>query len=338
MCYVGSMRRATREAVFKPRRRKTTAGKPETLDRWIERTLKQDPPRSKSLIVTLFGDSLTPRTDSIWLGDLIAILRPFQVDERLARTSAFRLSEEGWLEAKREGRRSRYSLTPSGLHRVQHAYRRIYDPPVEHWDGRWTLVLLNKIRSPLARRIELRRELGWEGFGLLAPGIFLHPCADRAALHEVLERLTLAPNVAVLEARDLDAVSSCPMTKLAAECWNLELVAGQYRKFLKRFQPAFDALLSTGVSQIYPLHPQTAFTLQTLLIHAFRRIVLHDPRLPAALLPKDWPGHTAYKLCREIYLLTCRPTQTYLAGHLHDTANLSISPDKAYRRRFGGLD
>jgi phenylacetic acid degradation operon negative regulatory protein len=29
--------------------------------------------------------------------------------------------------------------------------------------------------------------------------------------------------------------------------------------------------------------------------------VLRDPLLPTALLPEDWPGHAARKLCAEIY-------------------------------------
>lgn len=297
---------------------------------WIKRTLKQEPPRSKSLIVTIFGDSIAPYASGVWLSELIAVLHPFQVNERLVRTSAFRLAEEGWLESQREGRRSRYSLTPSGLHRVGHAYRRIYDPPPRDWDGNWTMVILNKGSNSVHGRVELRRELGWEGFGLLASGIFLHPSVDLAALREVLDRLKLTQNVVVLQAHDLETVSSCPVATLAAQCWNLDLVADRYARFLDRFAPTFPLLRGH-------MDPQTAFVVQTLLIHAFRRVVLHDPRLPAALLPKDWPGHAAYELCREIYLLTYRQAQTYLACHLEEATGRGVKPNVEFRRRFGGL-
>ena len=247
------------------------------------------------------------------------------------RTSGFRLAEEGWLTPQRKGRRSRYSLSPSGLHRVEHAYRRIYDAPPMHWNGKWTLVILNKSEASAADRVELRRELGWEGFGLLAPGIFLHPAADIAAVREVLDRLKLARSVAVLQAHELESACSRPVNPLAAECWNLELVADHYRKFLRRFQPALERL--DGV-----LDSRTAFVVQTLLVHSFRRVVLHDPRLPAALLPAAWPGHSAYTLCREIYLLTCGQAQTYLAGQLEDSRHKSFKPNELFYRRFGGLD
>jgi len=40
------------------------------------------------------------------------LVRPFGISDRLVRTSVFRLAEEGWLDAQRDGRRSRYTLNP----------------------------------------------------------------------------------------------------------------------------------------------------------------------------------------------------------------------------------
>lgn len=82
------------------------------IEAWIRRTLDEDPPRSKSLIATIFGDAIAPHGPSIWLGDMIELLAPFGVNERLVRTSAFRLTEEGWLQTLREGRRSRFGKLP----------------------------------------------------------------------------------------------------------------------------------------------------------------------------------------------------------------------------------
>lgn len=267
---------------------------------WTERFLAEEPPRSRSLIITIFGDLIAPLVPGVWLSELIALLAPFHVNERLVRTSCFRLTEEGWLESLREGRRSRYSLTDSGLQRVQHAYHRIYDHPPAQWDGHWTMAILHAAGSAVFDRAELKRELGWEGFGPLAPGIFFHPCADLKALREVLDRLRLSESVTVLRAQELAAFSSTPVSKLTRECWSLDSVAGQYRSFLARFQPALPMLRRNT-------NPQVAYVVQTLLIHSFRRVVLHDPRLPAPLLPASWPGHLAYDLCRDIYGLHLEP-------------------------------
>lgn len=295
---------------------------------WVQQFLRAEPPRSKSLIVTLLGDSIAPRTGRLWLGELIGLLRSFHMNERLVRTSIFRLAEEGWLEAQRHGRKSRYVLTASGLERIENAHRRIYDPPPQRWDGLWTVVILSRAGIDADRRAELRRELEWEGFGTLAPGIGVHPCADRAALIAVLDRLHLRESAIVLEACDLKVVAAMPANALIAECWNLEELAAVYQSFLTRFLPVVPMIQNE-------IEPQAAFVLQSLLIHAFRRIVLHDPRLPAELLPENWPGHAAYDLCRNIYLRIHLQTQRYFAEHL-DEASRQIT-SRAYYERFGGL-
>ena len=304
------------------------------LEGWTRRLLRSDPPRSKSLIVTIFGDSLLPYVSEVWLGELIALLEPFAVNAQLARTSAFRLASEGWLRSRREGRSSRYGLTGSGRTRVEHAYHRIYDPPAPQWDGNWTIVIPGKDGSSISARAELRRELEWAGFGRVAARLFLHPRADAETLAEILARLGLSQDVVTLRARDLADCPTLSVNAFTSECWNLERVAAQYRSFLKHFQTVLPMLKS----RLDPhLDPQTAFVLQTLLIHSFRRVILHDPRLPPALLPQDWPGHAAYDLCRQVYRRTHQPVLTYLTEHLEEARQRVFAPSSEFLRRFGGL-
>ena len=300
------------------------------LERWTRRLLRSDPPRSKSLIMTIFGDSLLPYVSEVWLGELISLLEPFAVNAQLARTSAFRLASEGWLRSQREGRSSRYALTGSGRTRVEHAYHRIYDPPAPQWDGNWTIVIPGRDGSAISARTELRRELEWAGFGRVAARLFLHPRADAETLAEILARLGLSRDVVTLRARDLADCPSLSVNAFTSECWNLERVAAQYRSFHKRLQPVLPMLKSRP-------DPQTAFVLQTLLIHSFRRVILHDPRLPPALLPRDWPGHAAYDLCQQIYRRTHQPVLAYLAEHLEEAQHRALAPSSALLRRFGGL-
>lgn len=307
------------------------------IQNWIRRFLQEEPPRSKSLIVTIYGDSIAPRARGLWLSQLIALLRPFHVDERLARTSTFRLAEEGWLSSERTGRRSRYSLTDSGLHRIETAHHRIYDPPPLRWSGVWTVVILSGAGNRVAERAELRRELEWEGFGTLAPGIAVHPCADREALAAVLERLGLADSAIVLEARDISDFSALESRVLIAEHWNLEGLAEIYAAFISRFEPLVRMLdvydgSRAGDSKI---DPQTAFVLETLLIHSWRRVVLHDPRFPAELLSQNWPGSAAYDLCRMLYIRLFEQAGDFVAHHLHE--NDSRIRGRDFFARFGGL-
>ncbi len=82
--------------------------------------------QAASLIMTVFGDTVLPRGGRIWLGSLIRLLEPLDLNERLVRTSVFRLVKEGWLAAETVGRRSNYLLTPSGRRQFEEASRHIY--------------------------------------------------------------------------------------------------------------------------------------------------------------------------------------------------------------------
>ena len=120
---------------------------------WIEKFLAADPPRAKSLVVTIFGDSIAPHGDSIWMQSLIDLLRPFGVNERLVRSSVFRLVEEEWLVAERHGRHSRYAFTPSGRKRFERAHDKIYFGTERRWNGDWMLLIAPPSQLPPARRI-----------------------------------------------------------------------------------------------------------------------------------------------------------------------------------------
>jgi len=303
-----------------------------TLDRHVERLLRNDPPRAKSLCVTLLGDALGPHGGAIWLGDLIELLEPLGINERLLRTSVFRLVAQGWLKSERHGRRSRYALSSQGQRLTAHASQRIYDGPPRTWQGEWTLVVLPRAGNEvLAERAELRRELVWEGFGVIAPGVFAHPQTEARAAHDVLDKLGIPDKALVLSARDLAGAGGLPIASLASQCWNLERLAAQYRAFQQAFAPPA-RLLEAGT----PIQPRTAFALRALLVHAWRRIVLHDPQLPAGLLPAQWPELPARRLCADLYWKVFGAAERHLdavAGRDNERF-LPLAPE--VYRRFGG--
>src|SRR5205814_4986852 len=141
----------------------------------IRRTLAADPPRARSLIVTVWGDALAPHGGSVWLAGLIRLMAPFGMSERLVRTSVFRLARDGWLATQSHGRRSRYRLTCEGARRFDQAHHRIYATPEPGWDGAWEIVLAPPTAARAAARLKLRDDLAWEGFGTLAAGASLPP-------------------------------------------------------------------------------------------------------------------------------------------------------------------
>lgn len=305
-----------------------------SLQRWIQQYLDEEAPKSKSLIVTVFGDALLPRVDRIWLGTLIELMAPFGINERLVRTSCFRLIDEGWFAARREGRRSEYALTGTGRRRIELAYERVYTPPVTDWDGRWTLVIVPRASEAGVNRVELRRELEWQGYAQLTPGVMIHPVGNAAALRALLAERALGDRVVVLRAGELPGFEGEARDTLA-QCWNLDEIIERYRRFLSRFE-TLRALLER-----VSLAPAQAFLLQTLLIHSFRRATLHDPRLPADMLPADWPGTAAYALCRALYAQTVAGAQAHVAASLAAPAAESAAAPALdagmLAARFGGI-
>ncbi|MGI4842287.1 MAG: PaaX family transcriptional regulator [Janthinobacterium lividum] len=296
---------------------------------WIDRFLTNDPPRHKSLVMTVCGDAIAPHGGAFWLGSMIDLLGPLGVSERLVRTSVFRLVQEGWLTASREGRRSRYALEPKALPRFERANRRIYSPPGLDWDGRWTFVLASNGSIDGDLRALLRKELAWEGFAMLASGVMTHPAPDRDTLREILARAGADGKVFVCDAAGLPGVGARPLPELVGDAWDLSGVVAGYRGFIETF---------TQLADLDPdIAPQDAFAIRTLLIHAYRRVQLHDPMLPLALLPGPWPGTDAYELAKTIYRRTQGRAEEHVMAMLGKEDETTPPADAGFYERFGGL-
>jgi phenylacetic acid degradation operon negative regulatory protein len=306
--------------------------------KWIQRALANDPPRAKSLVVTLFGDAIQPHGGSIRLKALIDLLAPFGINHRLVRTSVFRLVRDQWLQPSRHGRESSYRLTESGHRRFALAYDKIYRRQARKWDGRWTLVALpvNGITREL--RAHLRRELEWQGLRQLAPNLLGHPQINWAVLEEVLDRLNARRRLITLQVIESGALGTRGLAELVRSSWNLSQVIKGYREFLRRF-----STLEQLTSDLGAIGPQEWFMIRTLLIHAFRRIVLHDPLLPPELLPTPWVGADAYAFVARIYERSLAGSEVHLNATIESGLNRAKSVDTRLRERFrsfriGALD
>jgi len=296
--------------------------------RWIRRALATDPPRAKSLIVTVWGDALAPHGGAVWLAGLIRLMAPLGINERSVRTSVFRLARDGWLAATAVGRVSRYALTREGARRFDDAHHRIYARAAESWDGAWDLVLADRVTP--AHRTALREELRWAGYGELGATTFVRPRLAAQALPSILAARGIADIAIVTQATDLPGQT--PLAAATGAAWNLAALATDYRRFLQHFGTVIERFRSDGEHD-----PAQCFVVRTLLVHAYRRVLLRDPLLPAALLPMDWPGAAAYALCRDFYRLTHVSAERHLAATLA-TPDTALPPaNAAFRSRFGGL-
>ena len=69
----------------------------------------------------------------------------------------------------------------------------------------------------------------------------------------------------------LDAISTRPLQALAYECWRLDRLADDYRRFIARFAPAIKSKPARG------RNAAQHFLLRTPLIHEFRRVQFARP-------------------------------------------------------------
>jgi phenylacetic acid degradation operon negative regulatory protein len=286
--------------------------------------------RAGSLIITVFGDAIAPRGGTVWIGSLIHALADFGVNERLVRTSVFRLTRDDWLEVEQVGRRSYYSLSDQGAEKFEQATVRIYGDPRQTWSGDWCLVLLTGL--DVAQKETVRKELGWLGFGAISTNVLAHPTPDLAEMEATLKRSGIDRQLVVMQGRTLGEKQDDAMRALVHKSWNLDEIDRRYKSFVAQFRPVLKA-----ASQGRKLDQRIAFQLRTLLIQEYRRILLRDPLLPADMLPAAWHGTEAYQLCRELYGLVFEAADQYISAEFETVDGKLPQAEPEFYERFGGL-
>jgi phenylacetic acid degradation operon negative regulatory protein len=239
-------------------------------------------PAARSLLLTILGEYVLPRSGAVWQETLVGALASVGYSADAARQALSRSARERWLETERHGRRARMFLTESSRKLLQDGAARIYSfgEPWD-WDGRWLIVVLRVPEERRSVRHQLRSRLAWAGLGSLGGGVWLTPHIERE------QELALAINEeSTAEAKSFIAELSTlgDARRLIAEAWDLDAVREQYVAFIDDF------------SRARPSTPEACFRHTTLLVHAWRRFPFLDPDLPARLLPSRWPRARAHAL------------------------------------------
>jgi phenylacetic acid degradation operon negative regulatory protein len=299
----------------------------------VSRLLRRLKPKAKSVIITVYGDSIVHHGGSAWLGSLIKLVAPLGLNERVVRTSVFRLAKEDWLVAEQIGRRSFYRLTETGRRHFDAAYGRIYYHASRPWDRHWTIVITNFAGMNKDPRKALHNDLRWQGFGQLANGIMLHPDPDEAPLRQTLIDAGAGKQVVVMRTTAESWVAAEALRDVINRCWDMKRLAVDYTMFLDTFRPVWQTLSTAS-----DLDPKTCFAVRTLLMHAYRRVLLRDPKLPDELLEANWPGTSARLLCRNLYRLIQASAEQHLMAELETADGAAPEAHPIYYTRFGGLE
>jgi phenylacetic acid degradation operon negative regulatory protein len=239
-------------------------------------------PAARSLLLTILGEYVLPRSGRVWQETLVTSLASLGYTEDAARQALSRSTRDHWLHTERRGRRSRLALTPASRTLLREGAERIYSfGETWEWDGRWLIVVLRVPEERRSVRHQLRSRLAWAGLGSLGGGVWLTPHIERE--HElalaIKEESTAEAKSFIAELGSLG-----DPRRLIAEGWDLGAVRDQYTAFIEEF------------SRVRASTPEACFRYLTLLVHAWRRFPFLDPDLPAQLLPSRWPRARAHTL------------------------------------------
>ncbi len=266
--------------------------------------------RSQDMIFTLIGDYIRHRGGEAWVGSLIELLGQLGMTPQAVRSALSRLSRKGWLETRRVGRSSYYSLTPKSVSLFAAGAQRIFEPPRHNvpWDGQWRLLSYSIPERQRRLRNKLRNELTWLGYGPLNNGLWITPHDRCQEVQRVLDALGIRERVEVFEARHIGFTNG---RDLVHRCWDLKRLNEKYAAFIATYRPRYQADLQK-VEQGGTLEPGECFVQRFMLIHEYRRFPFIDPYLPAELLPSDWLGDQATELFHVYHRLLTEPANRFV--------------------------
>ena len=264
--------------------------------------LDDSPVRTWSLIVTIYGDCVMPRGGELWLGSLTEILSALAVEPGSVRTAMSRLARDGFLVRQRVGRTSHYALSAGALAMSREAETRIYRASPPPAPREWEIAIIT------AGRDADKRAMTAAGFETVAPGVYARP--------QVPNAMPPPEGTIRLVARGDDAA-------LAHAIYPLPEIRRRYDRFARTGRAVVEiARRAQGMD---------ALALRIRLVHAFRRIVLRDPRLPHAALSDDWPAGDAYTVFCEAYRTVQAASDAWLAENAKNRHGALPPPDTANR-------
>jgi phenylacetic acid degradation operon negative regulatory protein len=257
---------------------------------------------AKALLLTVLGEFVLPGGGQAWTSSLVASAAALGIGEKNARQALARIGDQGFIERSRHGRAVRWGLTESGRELLQTGTERIYSfgRSEDSWDGRWLVAHCPVAESQRAVRDELRRQLGFLGFGELSPSLLVSPHPEREQpLRGVLDRLNLLEDSTILWSNTIGAAED---GQLVSRAWNLDQLAASYSEFIG----AHGSLRRDT--------PESAFVSVVELVHDWRRFPFVDPDLPTELLPDKWPGTAAVARFHDCHAAVSTDAQAWFAS------------------------
>jgi phenylacetic acid degradation operon negative regulatory protein len=303
-----------------------------TLDTFFKEIVDHQSISGTSLIISLYGDYLWTCGGGIWLGSLINSLEILGINQRVVRSSVFRLHKDGWLTISKVGRKSYYYLAQEKYNEVLSANKKIYHSENPVWNGKWNII--HTSLGPVNHCKDKLQYLRYKGFGCFDKDFFIQPYLKEMAQETKEEIIGKIPSAKIFQQAELFYDNFDIVENMINKSWDLSKIESEYNDFYSRFYPVFNMINSLGESS---LTDEDAFKIRLLVIHFYRKIIIKDPDLPLELLPSNWPRKKTEKLTIDIYNQVHSKALNYLMNNGEAINGKLPLPSPNYYLRFGGL-
>jgi phenylacetic acid degradation operon negative regulatory protein len=240
--------------------------------------------------MTFFGAFLRRLGGWIAVADLIALMGDAGLDEQAVRSAVSRLKRRGVIAPERRGGAAGYRLTEHGAAILEAGDARIFERPQspDPAPSDWLLVVFSVPEAQRTLRHRLRTRLAGLGLGSVGSAVWVGPVHVEREVRLAVAELGLDGQVDLFRAAH---VGCEPLRDAVPAWWDLDAIAADYRGYLEAW---------SGQARRRPATPAAAFADYLLQLDRWRRIPFHDPGLPAAAMPPDWPGGAAWALFAEL--------------------------------------
>lgn len=247
---------------------------------------------TRHLLITLLGDYWFARNELLPSAALVDLLAEFGSQENATRQAMRRLTQQGALAQKREGRTTSYGI-PADIvasQRLRPARALTFGADFTDWDQHWTVVSYSIPETERDVRRLLRNGLRTMAFGDLQDGMWITPHDRREEAVELLDDLSVeAGHVmrATWSLRDGDRPA-------IADAFDLAALGDSYERFVAEYGAHLEWARGS-------VAPADALLLRTKLTNDWLAFRLKDPELPVAMLPSNWPRPQARAVFLELY-------------------------------------
>lgn len=255
--------------------------------------------KPQSLLFTIYGEYVRHYGNEIWVGSLLRLMGEFGMTEQAVRAAMSRIMKQGWIESRKIGNKSYYSMTLRGKRRLEEAAARIYKYASEGWNGKWCIASYNIPEERRNLRDQLRTELGYLGFGMLTTSTWISPNDLTDKVKDITQNHEITDYVEIFTAEHLGWSDS---KKLVQKCWDLNYINSAYQEFIGIYEPQF-LDMRAKLEKREEISDSYCFVEKTKLVHEYRKFLFIDPDLPSELLPDIWSGKDADELFNNYYQL-----------------------------------